>query len=128
MTKCKEPAVPLAQIVQSIVWLRGHKVLLDTDLASLYGVKTKVLVAVKRNLERLPDDFMFQLSAEELGSLRSQCVISNTGAAGGATRPMPLPNRGWQCSPPCSTARKPSRSTSKSCALAGDCWLQTMNR
>ena len=54
------------QIVQSILWLRGHKVLLDTALAGLYGVPTKVLVqAVKRNIERFPDDFMFQLTTEE---------------------------------------------------------------
>ena len=71
-------AASAARIVQSIVWLRGHKVLLDTDLATLYGVPTKVLVqAVKRNLERFPEDFMFQLSEEEFGNLRSQFVTSS---------------------------------------------------
>ena len=55
------------------MWLRGHKVLIDVDLANLYGVDTRVLVqAVKRNKERFPEDFMFQLSAEELNILRSQ--------------------------------------------------------
>ncbi len=68
------------QIVQSILWLRGHKVLLDTALAGLYGVPTKVLVqAVKRNIERFPDDFMFQLTAEEATLLRSQTVTLKTG-------------------------------------------------
>ena len=68
------------QIVQSIPWLRGHKVLLDTALAGLYGVPTKVLVqAVKRNIERFSDDFMFQLTAEEATLLRSQTVTLKTG-------------------------------------------------
>lgn len=78
--KQKRMAASAARIVQSIVWLRGHKVLLDTDLATLYGVPTKVLVqAVKRNLERFPEDFMFQLSEEEFGNLRSQFVTSSWG-------------------------------------------------
>jgi hypothetical protein len=64
--------------------LRGHKVLLDADLAALYGVETRVLAqAVKRNLERFPDDFMFQLDADEREALRSQSVISNTPGRGG---------------------------------------------
>jgi hypothetical protein len=53
--------------------------MLDADLAQLYGVETRVLVqAVKRNLTRFPDDFMFQLSGEEFAALKSQSVISNT--------------------------------------------------
>jgi hypothetical protein len=57
--------------------LRGQKVILDADLADLYGVETRVLVqAVKRNLERFPADFMFQLTAEEFNVLRSQTVTS----------------------------------------------------
>jgi hypothetical protein len=57
---------------------------MDADLAQLYGVETRVLVqAVKRNLSRFPADFMFQLSAEEFGALRSQTVISNVGGRGG---------------------------------------------
>ena len=67
--------VPIERIAESIRWIRGHKVLLDSDLALLYGVATKVLnQAVKRNRERFPDDFMFQLSADETGFLRSQFV------------------------------------------------------
>ena len=65
--------VPFERIAKSIRWIRGHKVLLDSDLALLYGVATKVLnQAVKRNRERFPDDFMFQLNADETGFLRSQ--------------------------------------------------------
>jgi phage regulator Rha-like protein len=60
--------------------VRGQRVILDEDLAELYGVQTKALVqAVKRNLERFPDDFMFQLSDQEFRDLRSQSVTSNWG-------------------------------------------------
>lgn len=63
-----------------ILTLREQRVMLDADLADLYGVATKVLVqAVKRNLVRFPADFMFQLTAEEFGVLRSQSVTSNAG-------------------------------------------------
>ena len=72
--------VPIERIAESIRWIRGHKVLLDSDLALLYGVATKVLnQAVKRNRERFPDDFMFQLSADETGFLRSQFVTLKRG-------------------------------------------------
>lgn len=61
----------------------GEKVMLDEHLAALYGVETKVLLqAVKRNLERFPDDFMFQLDAAEWETLRSQIVTSNEKPAG----------------------------------------------
>jgi hypothetical protein len=59
---------------------RGHKVLLDTDLAELYGVATKVLLqAVRRNQERLPEDFMIQLTAAEWAALRSRIVTLESG-------------------------------------------------
>ena len=62
--------------------------MLDQDLATLYAVETRALVqAVKRNLERFPTDFMFQLSAEELAQWRSQIVMSNPGARMGLRRP-----------------------------------------
>ena len=71
-------AIPAQRIECAILLLRGHKVLLDTELATLYGVETRVLVqAVKRNLTRFPQDFMFQLGTEEIDALRSQSVISN---------------------------------------------------
>src|SRR5262245_39569905 len=70
--------VPLERIERKIIMLRGHRVMLDRDLAELYDVETRELVqAVKRNLERFPADFMFQLSPAELDRWRSQFVMSN---------------------------------------------------
>jgi len=72
--------VPIDRIERRIVMLRGEKVMLDADLAELYGVSTGVLnQAVKRNRSRFPDDFMFQLNQKEADSLRSHFVISNRG-------------------------------------------------
>jgi phage regulator Rha-like protein len=69
--------IPAEQIEQSILLIRGQKVMLDRDLAELYGVETRSLIqAVKRNVERFPTDFMFQLTQGEFDSLRSQIVIS----------------------------------------------------
>jgi len=65
--------------IENIIYvIRGQRIMLDRDLASLYGVQTKKLVqAVKRNIERFPDDFMFQLTWEEADSSRSQFVTLN---------------------------------------------------
>jgi hypothetical protein len=72
--------IPIERIAQSIRWIRGHKVLLDSDLAILYGVTTGNLnKAVKRNADRFPSDFMFQLKPEELANLKFQLGISNWG-------------------------------------------------
>ena len=72
--------VPQRYIEQAIVLIRGHRVMLSTDLAALYGVPAKVLVqAVKRNIERFPEDFMFQLTRDEFRNLRSQFVTSSWG-------------------------------------------------
>jgi hypothetical protein len=66
MVKKQTSLIPAERIEQAILLLRGHKVMLDSDLAALYGVETRALnQAVKRNEERFPDDFMFQLSDEE---------------------------------------------------------------
>lgn len=75
----------LQPLIQSrILSLREQRVMLDADLAQLYGVETRVLVqAVKRNLARFPEDFMFQLTADEWAALRSQTVISNAEGRGG---------------------------------------------
>jgi hypothetical protein len=82
--------VPTEHITQSIHVLRGQKVLLDADLAALYGVETRVLVqAVKRNISRFPEDFMFQLETDEVEFLRSQFVISNTKPGRGGRRYAP---------------------------------------
>jgi hypothetical protein len=68
--------------------IRSQRVMLDMDLATLYGVETRVLVqAVKRNLGRFPADFMFQLSSQEFSQWRSQIVMSNPGARIGLRRP-----------------------------------------
>jgi len=68
------PAVPLARIENRILLLRGQKIILDADLAELYGVPTKRLnEQVKRNLERFPTDFMFRLSATEKQEVVANC-------------------------------------------------------
>jgi hypothetical protein len=70
-------------IEKRILIVRGRQVMLDEDLADLYGVETRVLVQqVKRNAKRFPADFMFQLTKAEAGVLRSQIVISNDGPGG----------------------------------------------
>jgi hypothetical protein len=80
--------IPAARIERRILLLRGEKVMLDSDLAELYGVETKVLnQAVQRNLDRFPGDFMFQLSTAEAGLvLRSQFVTSNPNNAASANK------------------------------------------
>ena len=75
--------VPDSRIARRIVFVRGHKVMLDRDLAALYGVSTKGLnQQIRRNSDRFPSDFMFQLTPEEADSLRSQFVTSNRGRGG----------------------------------------------
>jgi hypothetical protein len=79
--------VPAERIEGAILPIRGQRILLDMDLAALYRVATKVLLqAVKRNRRRFPDDFMFQLTKEELEEWRSQIVTSNPGARMGLRR------------------------------------------
>lgn len=67
------------QLIRSKIYeIRGQKVMLDFDLAEMYGTETKVLKqSVKRNIRRFPVDFMFKLTKEEFGTLRSQFVTSN---------------------------------------------------
>jgi hypothetical protein len=70
--------IPVERIERSILLIRGHKVMLDADLAALYGVETKrLLQALKRNISRFPPDFLFQLNTEEFENLRSQIVTSS---------------------------------------------------
>jgi hypothetical protein len=72
--------ITATRIEDSILLLRGHKVLLDSTLADLYGVETRVLIqAVQRNRGRFPTDFMFQITKQEVTNLRSQIVISSWG-------------------------------------------------
>lgn len=75
--------IPMERIEKKILLIRGKKVLLDRDLAELYGVETKVFnQAIKRNLQRFPSDFMFQLTHKELITLMSQNVTSKMGRGG----------------------------------------------
>jgi len=77
----KADLIPDERIDKCILFIRGQKVILDKDLAALYDVPTRTFnQAVKRNLQRFPADFMFQLTADELQNWRSQIVISNPNA------------------------------------------------
>ena len=70
--------VPIERITSKIYLIRGQKVMLDRGLAELYGVETKALKqAVKRNIGRFPEDFMFELTKHEFDNLRSQIVTSS---------------------------------------------------
>jgi hypothetical protein len=86
---------PATRIENAILLIRGQKVLLDADLAALYGVETKVLVkAVKRNVERFPADFMFQLLPEEVTRLRFQIGTSKRGRGGRRYAPYAFTEQG----------------------------------
>ncbi|MDN3585588.1 ORF6N domain-containing protein [Pedobacter aquatilis] len=79
--------IPGNILVNKIYEIRGQKVMLDRDLAELYGIETKVLKqAVKRNIDRFPNDFMFELNKEELEDWRSQFVTSKADKMGLRTR------------------------------------------
>lgn len=96
MTRNKDTAVvPVARITNSILILRGHKVLLDSELAALYGVTTARLnQQVRRNLERFPKDFMFQLTAAEHTGLMLQSATSNPGRGGRRKLPLAFTEHG----------------------------------
>jgi len=80
MATTRSAVIDSDAIMSNILIIRGHRVLLDSDLAALYQVETKALTrAVRRNAERFPGDFMFQLAAEESSSLRSQFGALKTG-------------------------------------------------
>jgi hypothetical protein len=83
-----ENLIPYGRIQQSILLIRGQKVMLDHDLATLYKVPTKVLKqAVRRNVSRFPVDFMFVLNRQEVATLRSQFVTSKNDRRGGTQYP-----------------------------------------
>lgn len=85
----------LTVIQQKIYEIRGHKIMLDFDLAGLYELETKYLKrAVRQNIKRFPADFMFELTPEEWESLR--CNFSTSNKRGG-TRYLPLQNKVWLC-------------------------------
>jgi len=87
--------IPIEHVEQLILVVRGHKVMVSQDLADLYGVNISALhQAVKRNAERFPDDFMFQLTLEENENLKSQIVISRRRHGGSRTRPYAFTEQG----------------------------------
>lgn len=87
--------VPFEVIEKKILLISGKKVMLDSDLAALYGVETKVLKrAVRRNIERFPADFMFQLTSEESSFLRCQIGTSNKGRGGRRYSPFAFTENG----------------------------------
>ncbi|MEQ1675216.1 MAG: ORF6N domain-containing protein [Chitinophagaceae bacterium] len=84
----KAMLLPEELVLNKIYFIRGQKVMIDRDLATLYGVTTGNLnLAVKRNKERFPGDFMFQLTSEEVETLILQFAISKNEGRGGARRP-----------------------------------------
>jgi len=88
------PTILVERIEQSIYWIRGQKVMLDSDLAQLYGVTTGNLnLAVRRNGNRFPEDFMFQLTPEETNSLILQIAISK-GRGGRRSAPFAFTEHG----------------------------------
>ncbi|MCU0872605.1 MAG: ORF6N domain-containing protein [Pirellulaceae bacterium] len=93
--KTNSSLIPAERIERAIVFLRGQKVMLAADLASLYGVDTGQLVrAVKRNLDRFPDDFAFQLTRKEFTNLKCQFGISSSGWGGQRTLPWAFTEHG----------------------------------
>src|SRR5690606_34461491 len=85
MTKTENNEIAIADesVMNQIYVIRGQKVMLDRDLAALYGVETRVLKqAVRRNIDRFPEDFMFEMTTEELQNWRSQFVTSNSDRQG----------------------------------------------
>ncbi len=87
--------VPVERIFGKIFLIRDTKVMLDRDLAELYGVETRVLKqAVRRNIKRFPSDFMFDLTKEEFQNWRSQIVMSNSEKMGLRRPPMAFTEQG----------------------------------
>ena len=96
-----DSGVTVEGIQKRIFLLRGQKVMLSMDLAELYDVEARALVqAVKRNRERFPDDFMFQLNKTEFAHLKSHSVTSSWEVSV-VPRRMLLPNRASRCCPAC---------------------------
>ena len=90
-----DSTLPIERIENRIYIIRGQKVMLDRDLATLYEVETKVLnQSVRRNIERFPNDFMFQLTRDEDKCLRSQFVTSNIGRGGKRYLPFAFTEQG----------------------------------
>ena len=94
-SKSRNSLIPVALIERRIYLIRGQKVMVDTDLAELYGVPTfRLNEAVKRNRKRFPADFMFQLNKKETESLTSQIAMSKKGRGGRRTFPYAFTEQG----------------------------------
>jgi hypothetical protein len=93
--KIKALAISDEVLINKIFVIRGYKVMIDRDLAELYNVETRLLnQAVKRNEKRFPDDFMFQMSKEEMADWKSQIVISNSEKMGLRKPPLVFTEQG----------------------------------
>jgi hypothetical protein len=108
--------IPLPAIQKQIVVVRERQVMLDEDLADLYGVETRRLIEqVKRNSERFPPDFMFQLTKDEAAALRSQSATSNTGRGGRRYAPYVFTEQGVAMLSSVLRSKVRSPPTSQSC-------------
>ena len=95
MVDRQKDLVPEKNILKIIIVIRGQKVILDSDLAALYGVETKRLnEQVRRNKHKFPDDFMFQLTKEEFNNLKSQIATSSSGWGGRRKQPIVFTEHG----------------------------------
>lgn len=95
MNELNALAIPEEIIMRKIFLIRGKKVMVDRDLAELYGVETRVLnQAVRRNVMRFPEDFMFQMCPEEMQNWISQFVISNSEKMGFRKPPLVFTEQG----------------------------------
>jgi hypothetical protein len=109
-------SVSVTEIEQAIHVVRGHRVMLDSDLARLYRVTTSALnQAVKRNPERFPGDFAYQLTTQEFADLKSQIVISKSGRGGRRKSPWVFTEHGVAMLSSVLNSPTAARVTSKSC-------------
>src|SRR5437870_11221093 len=90
----KESLVPLEGIVRCILLLRGHKVILDADLAAIYGVTARLNQQVRRNIDRFPEDFAFALTQEEFANLKLQFATSSSSWGGRRKPPLAFTEHG----------------------------------
>ncbi len=95
MPKKTKELIPKNQILKIILVIRGEKVILDSDLAALYGVETRRLnEQVRRNIDKFPKDFMFQLTQEDFANLKSQIATSSLGWGGRRKAPLVFTEHG----------------------------------
>jgi len=95
MTKSSTTFLPEKQILKIIVTIRGERVIIDSDLAAIYGVETRRLnEQIRRNIDKFPEDFMFQLTKEEYDNLKSQFATSSSGWGGRRKTPLVFTEHG----------------------------------